>query len=140
MLDEWSDDYYSDEPRSKLTGFIPDKLYDIVERDSVSDETKVICEISSRLLELREYNSIKPIQFIHILARIARISPSALWVVLEILSGGSDLEKSLSERGKEMSFSKQAIHQKRKRDLQMLNDKMPELAETIKSILNVSKS
>lgn len=132
---EWEEDFYSDEPRSKLTGFIPDKLYEIVERDPLPERTKIISELADRLLELKELNPRSPMVLIHVLGRVSRTSPSALWIVLEILAGGRDLEKSLSDKGKEMSFSKQAIHQKRSRDLAKLEEILPDIAESLKSIL-----
>lgn len=132
---EWEEDFYSDEPRSKLTGFIPDKLYEVVERDPLPERTKIISEMADRLLELKELNPRAPIVLIHILGRVARSSPSALWIVLEILAGGRDMEKSLSDKGREMSFSKQAIHQKRSRDLMKLEEILPDIAESLKSIL-----
>ena len=51
---EWEEDFYSDEPRSKLTGFIPDKLYEVVERDPLPERTKIISELADRILELKE--------------------------------------------------------------------------------------
>ena len=132
---EWEEDFYSDEPRSKLTGFIPDKLYEIVERDPLPERTKIISELADRLLELKELNPRSPMVLIHVLGRVSRTSPSALWIVLEILAGGRDLEECLSDKGKEMSFSKQAIHQKRSRDLAKLEEILPDIAESLKSIL-----
>ena len=137
---EWDENFYSDEPRSRLTGFIPDKLYDIVERDPLTETTKIISELSSRILELKEVDPRKPIILLHVLSKVSRTSPSALWAVLEILAGGRDLEKSLSERGKEMAFSKQAIHQKRNRDLEKLESVLPDIADSLRSILSTNST
>lgn len=132
---EWEEDFYSNEPRSKLTGFIQDKLYQVVERDPLPERTKIISELADRLLELKELNPRSPMVLIHVLGRVARSSPSALWIVLEILAGGRDLEKSLSNKGREMSFSKQAIYQKRSLDLAELEEILPDIAESLKPIL-----
>ena len=53
---EWEEDFYSDEPRSRMTGFIPDKLYETLERDPLPERTKVISELADRILELKEMN------------------------------------------------------------------------------------
>ena len=134
-MDDWDEDFYSDEPRSRMTGFIPDKLYETLERDPLPERTKVISELADRVLELKEMNPRAPILLLHILGRVSKSSPSALWLILEILAGGRDLEKSLSEKGREMSFSKQAIHQRRARDLAKLEEILPGVAESLKSIL-----
>lgn len=128
-------DDYSDEPRSKKTGFIPDKLYEILERDELSEDVKIVSEIASRLLDLRDHSSQKPIVLLHTFTRLARKSPSALWVCLEILAGGRKLEQSLSEQGSEQSFSKQAIHQRRNRDLEKIESILPEIADAMRTIL-----
>lgn len=128
-------DPFSSEPRSKKTGFIPDKLYEIVERDELSEDVKVVSEIASRLLDLRDYSPQKPIVLLHTFTRLARKSPSALWSCLEILAGGRTLDQSLSEQGKEQSFSKQAIHQKRNRDLLKIEEDLPEIASAMRTIL-----
>lgn len=128
-------DYYDLKSKSKVTGFIPDKLYEIVERDPLPDDTKIVSELADRFLELKEINTRKPIILLHLLGKVARTSPGALWIVLEILSGGRDLDKSLSEKGKEKSFSKQAIHQKRNRDLAKLDETMPEVAKVLRTII-----
>ena len=128
-------DYYSDEPKSRKTGFIPDKLYEIVERDELSEDVKIVSEVASRLLDLRDYNSQKPIVLLHTLTRLARMSPSALWACLDILSGGRKLEQSLSEQGSELSFSKQAIHQKRNRDLDKIESMLPEIGEAMRATM-----
>jgi len=132
---EWDENFYSPEPRSKMTGFIPEKLYHIVERDPLTEESKIVSELASRILELKEVNPRKPIVLLNVLARISRLSPSALWIVLEILAGGRDLEKSLSQKGKDLSFSKQAVHQKRNRDLEKLDTILPDIAEALKQIM-----
>lgn len=128
-------DPYDLTPKSKLTGFIPDKLYDIVEQDPIDDKTKVVSELASRLLDLKEIDSRLPIVLLHSFQKLLRISPSGLWTTLEILAGGRGLDKSLSERGKEFSFSKQAIHQKQQRDLTKISEQMPEIAEALSQIL-----
>lgn len=99
------------------------------------ERTKIISELADRLLELKELNPRSPMVLIHVLGRVARSSPSALWIALEILAGGRDLEKSLSNKGREMSFSKQAIHQKRSLVLAKLEEILPDIAESLKPIL-----
>jgi len=128
-------DFYSDDPKSKKTGFIPDKLYEIVERDELSEDVKIVSEIASRFLDLKDYSAQKPIVLLHTFTRLARMSPSALWTCLEILAGGRKLEQSLSEQGSEVAFSKQAIHQRRNRDLEKIESMLPEIAEAMKTIL-----
>ena len=128
-------DTFSDEPRSKKTGFIPDKLYNIIERDEMSEDVKIVSEIASRLIDLRDLSPSKPIVILHIFNRLFRKSPSALWTCLEILGGGRVLEKSLTEQADEVSFSKQAIHQRRNRDLEKIEEILPEVAEAMRIIL-----
>ena len=132
---EWEEDFYSDEPKSRMTGFIPDKLYEVIERDPLPERTKIISELADRILELKEMSPRTPTVLLHALGRVSGASPSALWLVLEILAGGRDLEKSLSDRGREMSFSKQAIHQRRARDLAKLEEILPGVADSLKAIL-----
>ena len=123
------------ETKSRKTGFIPDKLYEIVEREELSEDVKIVSELASRLLDLRDISPAKPIVLLHTMTRLARMSPSALWTCLEILAGGRSLEESLSEQGQKQAFSKQAIHQRRNRDLEKVESMLPEIAQAMRSIL-----
>ena len=133
-------DPYSDEPRSKFTGFIPEKLYDIVEREPLEEDAKIVSELASRFLDLKEIDPRKPIVLLHVFSKLLRTSPSALWTTLEILAGGRGLGRSLSERGKEVAFSKQAIHQRQTRDLEKIEHLLPEIASAMKTILRRKES
>ncbi len=128
-------DPYSDEPRSKFTGFIPEKLYHIVEREPLEEDAKVVSELASRFLDLKEIDPRKPIVLLHVFSKLLRTSPSALWTTLEILAGGRGLGRSLSERGDKVSFSKQAIHQRQSRDLEKIEAFLPEIAKAMETIL-----
>jgi len=94
-----------------------------------------VSELASRLLDLKEIDSRLPIILLHTFSKLMRVSPSGLWTCLEILAGGRDLDKSLSEKGKEVSFSKQAIHQRQQRDLARIQEILPEIAETMSAIM-----
>ena len=128
-------DTYSDEPRSKFAEFIPGKLYDIPVQAEIGEDVRIVSEIASRLLELREVDPRKPIRLLLQLSKVYRISSTCLWMVCEILASNRKGGKSLSEIGKETGISKQAIHQRQKRDLLKLKEIMPEIAEVVSIIL-----
>ena len=128
-------DDYSDEPRSKFTGFIPGKLYEIADPAPLPESVRIVAEIAARLLELREEDPRKPVRLLSQLGRVYRISSSSLWIVCEILAANQAGGKSLAEIGEESFFSKQAIHQRQSRDLAKLREVMPEVAEAISTIL-----
>ena len=126
----------------RLTGYIPGKLYEPLdysghplEKEEQPEDVKIVAEIASRILELRDHDRTKPIRLINQLIRLYRISPSCLWLACEILASHRLGGKSLSDLAEESNFSKQAIHQQQVRSLQKLEEIMPGIADEMRRIL-----
>lgn len=134
------------EPRpGRLTGYIPGKLYEDLdhhghpfESEEMPEEVKIIAEISSRILDLRDHDRRKPIRLFNQFIRLYRVSPSCLWLACEILASNRLGGKSLSQIAKEMEVTKQAIHQEQARDLEKLEEIMPSVADQMRRILGRS--
>ena len=128
-------DPYSQESTRRLEGYIPEKLYEIAEPEPSSPSTQIVSEIAARFLDLMEVDRRIPIRILSQLARVYRISPSLFWITCEILAANRQGGKSLSQIAIEQNFTKQAIHQEQVRELAALKEFMPEIAETIQTIL-----
>ena len=129
----------------RFTGYIPGKLYEELdhsghplEKEEQPEDVKIVAEIASRILDLRDHDRKKPIRLINQLMRLYRISPSCLWLACEILASHRLGGKSLSEQGEEQLVSKQAIHQEQARSLQKLEEIMPGIADQMRRILGRS--
>ena len=138
---------YGGQSKSKLTGYIPGKLYEDIdhegrsfEQEETPEDVKIVSEICARLLELRDFDRRKPVRLLNQLSRLYRVSPSCLWIACEILAANRLAGKSLTELGAEMHFTKQAIHQEQSRDLEELERIMPSVAEQMRTILGRKKS
>ena len=131
-------DPYSQESTRRLEGYIPEKLYQIAEPEPSSPLGQIVSEIAARFLDLGEFDRRIPIRILSQLARVYRISPSLFWITCEILAANRQGGKSLSQIANEQNFTKQAIHQEQIRELAALKEFMPEVAETIQTILGRS--
>ena len=132
-------DEYSDEPRSDREEFYPDKLYLIPNPDPPSAPAQIVSEISARFLDLKEVDRRLPIRIIYQLSKVWKISPSLFWVTFEILAANRKGGNSLTQIAIEEYVTKQAIHQERDRELNSLAQVMPEVAQTIETILKRKK-
>ena len=132
-------DEYSDEPRSDREEFYPDKLYLISKPDPPSAAAQIVSEISARFLDLKEVDRRLPIRIIYQLSKVWKISPSLFWVTFEILAANRKGGNSLTQIAIEEYVTKQAIHQERDRELNSLAQVMPEVAQTIETILKRKK-
>ena len=128
-------DPYSQESTRRLEGYIPEKLYEIPEPEPSSPSAQIISEIAARLLDLKEVDRRIPIRLLTHLGKVYRISPSLFWITCEILAANRQGGKSLSQIANEQNFTKQAIHQEQIREIAALREVMPEVAETIQTIL-----
>ena len=131
-------DPYSQESTRRLEGYIPEKLYQIAEPEPSSPLGQIVSEIAARFLDLGEFDRRIPIRILSQLARVYRISPSLFWITCEILAANRQGGKSLSQIANEQNFTKQAIHQEQIRELAALKEFMPEVADTIQTILGRS--
>lgn len=132
-----------EQPRQgRLTGYIPGKLYEDLdhsghpmESEEMPEDVKIVSEIASRILDLRDHDRSKPIRLINQLIRIYRVSPSLLWLTCEILASNRLGGKSLSEIARESMVSKQAIHQEQERNLKKMEEIMPGISDQMRRIL-----
>ena len=131
-------DPYSQESTRRLEGYIPEKLYEIAEPEPSSPLGQIVSEIAARFLDLGEFDRRIPIRILSQLARVYRISPSLFWITCEILAANRQGGKSLSQIANEQNFTKQAVHQEQIREIAALRKLMPEVAETIQTILGRS--
>ena len=132
----------SSKRQSRLTGYIPGKLYEELdhhghpfEMEDEPEDVKIVSEIASRLLDLRDEDRKKPFRLLNQFMRLYRVSPSCLWLALEILSSNRLGGKSLSDLGGEIGCSKQAVHQQQNRDLEALARIMPGVADQMSRTL-----
>jgi hypothetical protein len=100
--------------------------------EGCDEKTKIISEISARLLEFREISPKESIQFLHRLLEIWRISPKLFDLLLEILTGSRRELRPFSTQAQERFTSKQNEQQILKRELAKLAEKHPDLAECIR--------
>ena len=131
--------------QGRFTGYIPGKLYEDLdhhghpfEEEDQPEDVKIVSEIASRILDLRDCGRQKPIRLLNQFSRLYRVSPSCLWLACEILGSNRQGGKSLTQIAKEHHFTKQAIHQSQNRDLEGLEHIMPGVTDQMRAILGRS--
>tara|TARA_R110002074_G_scaffold277242_2_gene448551 strand:+ start:920 stop:1324 length:405 start_codon:yes stop_codon:yes gene_type:complete len=125
----------TDDTKSKFVRYIPNKKYDIQETEDLEERTKIISEIAVRLLELREIELSMPAKFLAMMIRLYKLNPQVMWTCIKVLAGNSTSGVSLSEVALGEACSKQNIHQTQNRNLSNLQDYLPEIARTLRTIL-----
>lgn len=96
-----------------------------------SEETKLVSEIASRVLELQETNPTKCSQFLDRLTKLQQQTETGFILVLQILSGSRAELESYSKQSIKAGKSKQYIHAQRRRDIAKIQKIFPEIAKVI---------
>ena len=103
--------------------------------DGTCEKSKIISEISVRILEFREISPKDCVQFLFRILEIYRISPKIFDLVLEILTGSRVEMKSFAQKAKENFTTKQNEQQILMREFQKLAKKNENLAEILQTII-----
>jgi hypothetical protein len=98
---------------------------------SPDEETKLISEIASRVLEFQETNPIKCLQFFDRLTKLQQQTETGFVLVLQILSGSRAELDSYSKQSIKAGKSKQYIHAQRRRDIAKIEKIFPEIAKVV---------
>lgn len=120
--------------------FIEGKKYDVPEPEQIPERTKVTIEMAHRILDLHEMDPGAAITLLRLMVKIYSIDPWVYHLTLAILAGHKDAEKSLADKAREEHVSKQHIHQRQNRALDLLSNRFPVLAQSIREILRQKKS
>jgi len=120
--------------------FIEGKKYDIAVIEDIPERTKVTIEMAHRILDLHEMDPGAAITLLRLMVKIYAIDPWVYHLTLAILAGHKDAEKSLADKAAEEHVSKQHIHQRQNRALDLLDKRFPLVAQAIREILARKKS
>ncbi len=119
---------------------IEGKKYDVPVPEQVPERTKVTIEMAHRILDLHEMDPGAAITLLRLMVKLYSIDPWVYHLTLAILAGHKDAEKSLSDKANEEHVSKQHIHQRQNRALDLLQHRFPAVARAIREIIQRKKT